>query len=196
MAKNKPDWDVNALGTIEVSSDNISDTTSTTAGVVGWLVKNGSVDIKDIPDLDAFLIELRDKWLIGLPNYNNGTMYYVPEDTIKSYKSVSRVGSIKLWSDDEVNEGTKSFASELWSMATSNLSEVYVLDGGEYVQTDSNDSTFEVLGKNPQCVKISWLQPAQLEARKVLHFRDQSGKIVALNFINDEGLPYDLSSWS
>jgi hypothetical protein len=40
-------------------------------------------------------------------------------------------------------------------MATSNLSEVYVLDGGEYVQTDSNDSTFEVLGKNPQCVKIS-----------------------------------------
>jgi hypothetical protein len=29
-----------------------------------------------------------------------------------------------------------------------------------------------------------------------LHFRDQSGKIVALNFINDEGLPYDLSSWS
>jgi len=123
-------------------------------------------------------------------------MYYVPENAIKSYKSVSRIGSIKLWSDDEVNEGTKNFASELWSMATSNLSEVYVLDWEQYVETNSNDSTFKLLGKHPQCIKISWLAPAQLEARKVLHFRDKSRKIVALNFINDEGLPFDLSHYS
>ena len=167
------------------------------AGIIKWLVVDGAIDIKNIPDLDAFLLELRDKGLIGLANYNNGTMYYVPKDgTIKSFKTVSRIGSIRLGSDDDIIEGTDAFAGTLASRATSNLSEVYVLDGDKYVETNSNDSTFEIVGRHPECIKISWLQEAYLEARRVLYFKDDEWTPVALNFINDEGLPYKLNGYS
>jgi len=153
----------------------------TAASIVEWLVTNGAINVKDIPDLDAFLVELRDKGLIGLANYHNWTMYYIPKDnTIKSFKSFARIGSIILGNNDDIKEGTESYAWALWSMATSNLSDVYVLDGDKYVKTDSNDSTFEIIWKHPECIKISWLTQTQLEARRVLYVENEEWTPIAL----------------
>jgi len=156
-------------------------------------VSNSNViDVNDIPNVRSFLTELRDKWLIGLANYNNGTMYYVPENAIWEYKSKMWIWSISISLWDEIESGTKSFAWTLWSAATQNIEHVFVLQDGKYIETTSNDDTFDVLDKHPECIKISWLTKWQLEARLILYTTDDKWVITALNFVNKEWLPYDL----
>ena len=77
-------------------------------------------------------------------------------------------------------------------MATYNISEVLVLDGDKYVPTSTGKETFTILAKHPLCVKIRGLEPAQLEARKVLYARDKAGDIITFNFLKDDGLPYNI----
>lgn len=178
------DWDFQEMGIPRlIHEGKVVDSEITNANVI---------DVNDIPNLTSFLTELRDKWLIGLANYNNGTMYYVPEDAVWEYKSKMWIWSISISLGDEIESGAKSFAWTLWSAATQNIESVFVLQDGKYVETKSNDHTFEVLDKHPECIKISWLTKWQLEARLILYTTDNEWVITALNFVNEEWLPHDL----
>ena len=164
--------------------------TRTREDAIDILWKN-TFNIDEISDLKEFLNQLKDMGLVGLPNYQNNTMYYIPGNFIKSYKTIGRLGKSVVNSDNDLYSWSTNLAEDLSHEYIVNINNILVNKWKHQTQPIDMNEIFNALEGNPDCIMISWLKEMKCwgMTRKLLVSIDDN---IALNFINANGIPYDL----
>ena len=157
-------------------------------------------NIENISDIDDFINVMLEKWLVWVPNFNNGTMYYIPEDAIDYYTSVSRVWSIKLGNDDEISTGTKNFVKALECQTTWEFWKIWIkTEEWDIELTDQKtrpENLFATIEKVSWCIKLSWLDRTRANIKNLL-FTMRDWKIKNISFTDKESwIPHDMSMYS
>jgi hypothetical protein len=127
-----------------------------------------SYRVDEIEDFRWLLNTLLEKWLIWVHNHENGTIYYVPENAIWTFKSDISIWSITIGNSDEIMEWTRNFNDILWWRATQRIYDIHVLCNDEYLRFQNTNEVFRYLEKHPECVKISGFNSSSMWLRKLL----------------------------
>ena len=199
-----PNKDKSSANTEEIAIENgIAQAWEETLENLSWALNiNYKTEnhIDDIEDIDHFLSAMLVKWLVGIPNFNNGTMYYVPEDAISYYTNVSRVWNIKLGNDDDISKGTQSFVKSLECMTTWEFWKIWVKTQEWDIELTGEETKpknlFLTIEKIPWCIKLWWLNRVQNNIKLIL-FTMRDWKIKNISFTDSETwIPHDMSMYS